>query len=421
MILAGMAFMALLGLIYALMTTAQRRSHDVAKPPPEPLSVPFVLRLGLGVYIIVLVYTVVRGWTRRSEAEPSPGRSTWRSFSIPGIALVGLILVVLVIQTSRGHKPKPEAPPAPAPVRAVAPPDLPGLGFLPEDASLVAGVHVAELVQGDKSGLVPLWLAASFPGLNDLERRTGIKLDAVDQAVLGFSVGKKGSQLTLVVQTSKPFDREAVARALRPRRVEQYAGRPLYVCRWGEQPEALVWYAARNSLVLVMRRGGTPPQAMTALPATPRLGKKKVPSRFRLLFEQRPLPSGTPVWVAGCPENRTMVRKWLALTPLNRNDRKVTGQVMTVFVKDGNQLLDLVETFEVGIRLGRAVTLTGIFRAADAPSAQKLAQLLGRRGKEASGLKVVHKPGQKWVVAQFKANGKDLARALTGPGNRKER
>jgi hypothetical protein len=417
-----MGLMALAGLIFALLTEAERRSHDRAKPPPTPLTVPFVLRFALGVYIIGLVYLVVRRLTRRSGNEVAAAgvrRPALGGFSIPILALVGLVLVVLVIQTSGDHKPRQETVEKPVTVHALAPADLPELGYLPVSANLMAGVHVAELRQGDRGGLVSLWLAAAFPGVNDLERRTGIKIEALDHAVLGLSGAAQGSQLTLVVQTLQPYDREAVRKALGPSREETYAGQPLYVGRWGALPQALVWCAAPRTLVVVSRPDGVSPRAMRTVPARPRTGSGKLPERFRALFERRPLPSGTPVWLAGMPRDRETVKQWLALTPLAQTDRKVLKRVTASLVKDGEKLLGRVETFAAGIRLDRQVTLTGVLRAPDGTKALQLVRLLRRRAGEERGWKVVHKAGGRWVIVQIKMDGKNLARAITGPRQRK--
>src|SRR5262249_5367679 len=120
-----------------------RRGHDLMKPPrSEFISVPLILRLGLGVYLFVLAIILGRGYLQRQQGPTAIG---WRRFVLPTIlAATGAVLVATLLQPRRN----PERPAEDfLPVRSVPAAELSGLGYLPDDVNIVAGLHVAEVLQ----------------------------------------------------------------------------------------------------------------------------------------------------------------------------------------------------------------------------------------------------------------------------------
>src|SRR5262245_46088750 len=109
--LAGMAVVALAVLIYALLTQGIRRDNDEDLPQPQAVVVPFVVRFGLGVYVIAIVYLVVGNLSRRGEISQPEPQTLAGGFSVPAIAFIGLVLVVLVIRTTPEIPLPPDRPP----------------------------------------------------------------------------------------------------------------------------------------------------------------------------------------------------------------------------------------------------------------------------------------------------------------------
>ena len=183
-ILAGMAGMAVLALVFALWTTDVRRGHDIMKPPRfEFVSVPLLLRFCLGPYLFVLAVVVARNWFQRPQAV---GASVLRRYVLPTVFTgVGVVLLLLVLQPRRAAESESEL----IPVRVVPPTELAGLGYLPGDVNLVAGVHLAELLQssGGQELLASLRLGPLDLSVDCAGEARPAKRDELDHVVLGVS------------------------------------------------------------------------------------------------------------------------------------------------------------------------------------------------------------------------------------------
>src|SRR5207302_2196471 len=119
-------------------------------------------------------------------------------------------------------------PVSPRPVQS--PGALAGLGFLPPDVNVVAGVHVAELLK-DPAGK-KLLEAPRAPLLDLLlgavEKWTRLTPEQVASIALGTQIKDKIPQLTVVVETRLPYDPDELARALRPIVPTLQRGKPLF-------------------------------------------------------------------------------------------------------------------------------------------------------------------------------------------------
>jgi hypothetical protein len=409
-LLGGMGVMALLGFIYALMTRLIRREHDVHLPKPEAISVPFVMRFALGVYIIVLVYTVVRAWTRREPmpAGDSGGPARSRGLSVAVFGLIGLILVAMVWLTWR-DRPSQHDSGAPANlVRAVRPAELIGLGYLPDDASMVLGFHAAEAVQEK----------ASTPYLKELpplEKWTGLKLADLDHVVAGLSLKKGMTQLTLVVETRHPYDLKQVEKGLQLNRKPEYAEKPLFSFRWLGWQQALLWCPGDHTLVIIANLQGSQVPNPKTVPLQPRAGVRKVPPLLQKLFRERPMNPGNLLWLAGHLDNAEALDVWHALVSQMLKDVQdvkmldILAVAATLIAEKDQEAFARIRTFQMGVRLSEKLTLTGELRNPDPKGATRLARFL-RGLKEIPvpqmGLqvKVDRDPIDNWVTFQIKTN-----------------
>jgi hypothetical protein len=412
MILGGMALMALLGLTFALLTQDVRRSHDAAKPPPQPLTVPFILRLALGVYVVALVFVVVRSWSGRGrrEAETAEPGTRTRPFSWTAVALVGLMLVVMVIWTSRDNRPAPEQAPALAPVRTLAPAELPALGYLPDDAHLVAGIHVAEGAQGPgKVYLERLWTMMTILGGGDGSEWAGLQWTDIDHLVVGLS-GKPGQeQVTVVAWTRRPYRPAAVRQALGGRDAGRFRQEPVFTFAWDRGRPALGWCAdPERVLILVFKAAGAGSKDLDALALPPRRGSARMPAALRPLFQQRPLPAGTPLWLAGRPPAPELSRRWLALAHVPKPDEPTLAGL---------------KAFQLGVRFEeKRAALSAELEGSDRTTARKLEEYLSplvALGKTlAEGMEATLVQKDNWVSLQVKA---EIAAILKTAGGIKKR
>jgi hypothetical protein len=188
-----------------------------------------------------------------------------------------------------------------------SPAELPGLGFLPEATSIVAGVHVAELAGDPKAkeafdSLRTGPLKMAFERLKDW---TGLEAEAIDHVVLGLGGGSKANgdngglqlpQLTVVVRTRRPYRPEAIAQAVQPAKPVKYHQRPLYKLPVKPLGQAYLWCVEERTLVLVVRVDGVKKQDLEAIPPAPR--KAALAGPLEKVMRER-LPRDAAFWLAG--------------------------------------------------------------------------------------------------------------------------
>jgi hypothetical protein len=410
-----MGIVALLAVLFVWDPDLIRRD-DFKLVKPKTLSIPFLVRFALGVYIFALVYAVVRSLSRRSPGATVGGPSADAverppSFSFRAVAVaavIGLILIVMVIQTRRPpRRSEPEVTPGdPKLVHQVAPKDLDALGYLPDNTGLVIGIHVSQTVQssaGKEYAEQVLGVAKSF-GLDAIEKRTGFKFADCDHLVLGWTVGRNVSQWTLVVQTRHPYDSGALRKGLGEGPNGRYAERPVYTLRQEKLPDTLLWCAGPQTLVAVSNPAGTKIEDLGALPKQPRAGPEKAPRAIRNLFQKRTLLPGVTVWIAGQLPSPELLKEAWASAP---------------WLKHYQQFLGRVQAFWLGIQLEKRVTLAAEVQTRDAKAAQDMEQLLRSLEKPVRefGLKgidwqVSRDPKDNWVVLQAKADSQMILRTF---------
>lgn len=107
------------------------------------------------------------------------------------------------------------APLAPLTLRVLTPEELPALGYLPADSAVVAGVHLAELLEEPAGRELWQQLRSGPAGavLNLLEGRAGLTAEKMDHLVLGLHPAGGQPRLVTVVRTRRPLAAEALARA----------------------------------------------------------------------------------------------------------------------------------------------------------------------------------------------------------------
>jgi hypothetical protein len=328
-VLANMALLAAAGLALALRTQAERRAHDAGLPHGR----------------------------RPSRAQPEP--------PVQGVA---------------------------APPEAVAPDLLAALGYLAPDTSVVAGVHVAELLADDAGKRLlndPLKVGSSEFRLGAIEKWTGLRPGEVDHVVLGVKADDPlPPRLNIVVRTRQPYDAAKVREALKARRAGG-GNKELYRFEGPGGVPLVLWCADERTLVL-----GLLANHLEAVPLRPRDDLGALVPELRPILRERMRPAG-PVWVAG------HARDWADTAAAPLLDR---------LGKDDRARVRSMQTFGVWLQPGREVTANAVFRCADAAAARGLNEYIQSRWGKTTNLKAV--VDEDWLTLQLRTDAATVAKAL---------
>jgi hypothetical protein len=295
-------------------------------------------------------------------------------------------LLILVVLTGRNTPEGPKEPDTGARIITVAPGALPALGYLPETASVVAGIHVTEVLadSANKPLVDQVLLVVELLGIGDVEKTTGLKLEDYDHLAIGWQEDETHSQVTVVVQTRKPYSSAALSKTLRSAHTSAHGGKPLYSFQWQDGRKAFLWCAAPHTFVLAFSTKTAHPPHMSETPLTPRTRADRLPYPLRKLFKERPMPLGTPLWVAGSTKE---LKTWLALTPLPLDVRTH---------------LAAIREFRLGLRLDREATVTAELHTRDPGAATELFEFLQRQKLARLELSAHRSPLNNWVSVQIK-------------------
>jgi hypothetical protein len=372
-LLSVMLLMASLGGIYAWRTAGIRRDYDSHMPRPSIIDIPLIARIALGVYVLVMVLAILRGWNRREKA--TGGKMDVGQYGIPALALfvlLGVGLALLAIQQRPVRPPMPGAPTGPDAVAAVLPSQLSSLGYVPDDVQLIVGIHVAEAW---RTPMGRPFLDGSLPGgggvgLDQIEAVTGLKFAEFDHAVLAVKLDKEKvlPRVFLIVKTIQPYNRAKIREVLKSaervsedrRTIEE-----IKITQW--KTTASLWFADDNTLAVVW-----PSDDIKELPAKPKSGVENLPRELRSLLEQQLDPAAKKVpiqlWAAGD------IDSWeeLAARP-----------VLAFFLKDSWPTLSSMNTVGLWAQLEEDANLKGVCRCANTQSAEALREFLQpeERGK----------------------------------------
>lgn len=219
-----------------------------------------------------------------APAEP-PARTGWTNRQI-GLAVLGLMVFMAAIglgyalktvEFRRSHD-KPEEERAPASV--VHPADLPGVGYLPDDVQVIAGVRVSALRSSEPARTA---LTALGVAIDDAGRVLGVPADDVDHVIVGASVKALPPRLNVVLRARRPINADAVRTALRAGRGNEHNGRMLYEVKLRPKgPDGLLWFADDRTIV-----GGLVREHFDKLPDPPNPYIGRFPGPLPAIFRDR--------------------------------------------------------------------------------------------------------------------------------------
>jgi hypothetical protein len=413
-IFGGMAAMAVVGVLISLGTQSVRREHDTGLPKDRTL--PLYLAVFVGIWVIGLAFVAVRELRVRYQRSYAAQRLPlgYVLATVTFLAIGGLAVTMLALQISKQRASRPPLEGQRAEVRAVAPAALPALGYIPADCDLVAGLHVAEIIE-DSASLGFVKSSSLIPGASDLSfisKWTGLRLEDFDHVVLGLRVqGELIPRFTLVVRTLLPYDAETLRKATNASRSPGAGKRELYRIKADKSAlTPIQWFADDHTIVIGLKNEDIEP-----VPAEPRDGIDHLRPEISAIIKER-LGAGTPFWIAGRPEN------WGTHLGLLAQFAKQLGPILRVLQK--------VRTVGVWFQFTDGLTLNAVFECADADAANGLElHLMGHDADNNSftirapnkqleplyqelGRSMKADRNESWLTLQAKAKAETLRKAL---------
>jgi hypothetical protein len=206
----------------------------------------------------------------------------------------------------KDSKPGPTGPGGQASAGEVAPADLAGLGYLPDDTNAVFAVHAAQLMEsirksGDPSGARLL----DDMMLSRFGQATGLSADAIEYVVVGLQLKDLLLRPVVVVRTRQPYDGDQLRGRLEVSGTLHRGGKLLYrVKPQGVTIGMVLWCPNDRDLIAALL-----PEQFDTLPATPEAGIGRLSPALQEIIRTR-LPGGTTVWGAAHSDdwNQTAVR-----------------------------------------------------------------------------------------------------------------
>jgi hypothetical protein len=240
------------------------------------------------------------------------------------------------------------------PVEPVAPAQMPPLEFMPQKVNVIAGIHVAELLEnpGGRLLLPQLKISEANIDLNNLEKTTGLKLADVEQVALGLQLEQELHGY-LVVHTRREYDPEHVRISLHGKNAGARNNRPMFsfVPQNGKGATNLThfvgWCAGPRMLVFCWP--GIP-ENVNALPVMPTTSLARFDQDLGDRLQQ--LPVGAQVWAVGhCAPAQNSQKSWkdfldaLALQQLLMGHRPLAAQ--------DREALERVRTFAAWLQFDK--------------------------------------------------------------------
>jgi hypothetical protein len=307
------------------------------------------------------------------------------------MAVAGLSYALWTTQIRRDRDPKKVD--KLEPIAARRPMELAGLAYLPKDCQLIAGLHIAEMLN-DKTGQA--LLAEPRPTLLDwsvkqITRTTGLKLSDLDHIVLATAFDANFPQLVMIVKTRPKISLEKIADA-RPIHARQHEEKPLYEFSLEPLGAALVWCIDEYTLIYVVRLDAPQPEHLRGLSATPRKIDEAVPGVLAKIMNER-LPGRPYAWAVGRLDQLGPMKDFL---PLALGAKADPGPIKEL------------QTFALGLEPVDGLTLKGEFRFPSAKTASafktflEAAKIDGARSQKVEA--VPPEEPEQWVTWQVRGD-----------------
>jgi hypothetical protein len=252
-----------------------------------------------------------------------------------GMAALGLAFALRTQPFRRANDTKGAQPPELVVESKPAPPaEWPGLGHLPDDVQVIAGIRVAAAKESASGRAM---LAALGISDTNQARVLGLELDAIEHAMIGASLRALPPRVTVVVD--KQGRRRITNSGSEIRRVTEHHGKTLLRQRlWPNGPDGVMWEADPHTLVAALL-----PEDFDRVPAKPQAGLARFAAPLPDLITQRVDPAAL-AWLVAAVDDKTPVLGLAAsMLPLPPAERDAVSKLETlaVSVRANGAKLDL--------------------------------------------------------------------------------
>lgn len=322
------------------------------------------------------------------------------------MAGIGLTYALLTVEYRRANdyrvkKGKQEASPA-------APGAWTGIGYLPRGVNVVAAVSVSESLRTPATRKL---LETPRPAgldwlLSNAEKWTGLRVEDFDHLVAGTELKSQLPQLTIVIQTLKPYDPTRLAKALHPSTPTPHRGQPLF--RFNARPgEGALWCVGPRTLVALVRLDALKTEDIEAIPLQPRKAEETLAPGLRPILERR-VPKESVAWFAGDWAEAEVLKSLALLLPPDMKEQvetwsQVRAAALAIVPRDG-------------------MVVTGSLFTGDAKATHILKQRLDAwQPADVHSFKVetpppeVVEPAEQWLSLQIRATAEQLRTLLNEP------
>jgi hypothetical protein len=332
-----MGVVAILFLGFALQTEHIRREHDVMLPKAQAVTIPIGIAMVCNMYIVALIFAVVRP-KERPGALPM-------TILLSGLTVIIVTIGLMRLHLRRSSNPYPEELSPYSPVISVAPWQLTGLQYLPADTNVIAGIHVADLLQSEAGR--DLLSQSSSPGIiAQLEKWIGLPAQEMGHVVVGLKVDDRlVPRLIVVVETLR-----SVSKAQLKENPSRF-----------RDPDA-IRFPSDHTVIL-----GLTSKDLEAIPNKPSMGINHLPPPIQTALRER-IDKAARIWAVGASDN------W---------DKTVLLGYLNTLPKDTTNVLRRIQIFAIGLRVDHESTLTVALKCGDEPAAQALDQFLTKQKIEA--------------------------------------
>jgi len=345
---------------------------------------------------------------RNSEPrEPVPGVKNTAIVVLCVMLLMALIGGSYALWTVKLRRSRdPWMPKKLEPIAFRRPLELAGLGHLPKNCQIVAGLHIGEMVNDDIGKKL---LAEPRPGqldwvLKQITRTTALTLEEIDHVVLGLAFDANFPQLVMVVKARSEISLEKLA-DMKPRKYSQHLQEPLYEFSLKPAGEAMLWIVDKETIVCVIRIDGVGTNNLSGLSVKARPVDEVLPAALRTTMTDR-LPKHNFLWAAGQLDQLGVAKDFLPML--------LAGKADLSTLKD-------MKAFAIGIAPVEGLTLTGNFRMNDAKGTAKFKSMLDdAKVTGATSQKVEATPpevAEQWVTWQVRGDVATV-RGMMGGGKK---
>jgi hypothetical protein len=251
--------------------------------------------------------------------KPRPSNRAIARIVLAIMGTMALVALVFAWETRESRRerdrPKTAQEEGLARIISTAPAKQPALTYLPEKVSLIAGLHVAELLDEPecKNILSEMRYGRFASQVENLQHWTGLALEDIDHVVVGVRFEELVAlpHVTVVVRVRRPLDLERIRAHVKAGRPLESKKRVLYRYPLGGSGlEGVFSQVDERTLIYGLAR-----EDLEACPTTPITELEQLPPSLRSAMGE--LSEGTQAWAVGDAGDWQKSLSWLPVPELH--------------------------------------------------------------------------------------------------------